>query len=301
MRFSGRRFDRRRPWGDQSSWGRLVWSRATRLAGEKALGAVDAAASRSQHMMDSATATRRGTRRRALPLMATGFAALAGMFTLVSQDVLAVNFTTSDQTFKLYSNYVQGVSGAGYLATNGSAGADGKVGVAELGFKSAVLSGLCAIAHQSVPVVGDVSLVLTAGVPVASTFDNSGNQTTDGAGKPIAFNADGTLADAATNIAASNLYLNSNNLSAFGNKISGLNLGQSADSVAGTAGITWPAGNQDQTAGGFGLSADHLNLGGLGGDTYGIDLQGQITLPKLKIKVVPGTKTQADCSDGGGE
>lgn len=236
---------------------------------------------------------RRGTRRRALVPLAGGLAALIAMFQLVSSNALAVNFTTANQEFKLYSNYLQGAQAAGFLSTNdASTGQDN--GVAELGIRSAKLAGLCAIAYETVPVVGEVSLMIIAGVPVKSSFANGSNTTTDGAGNALTFDANGLLTGG-NHITASNLFVNSRSLNGFGNLISGMNLGQSADTVDSTAGIDWPVGQAQPDAGDFGLTVDRLNVGGLGGDTYGINLQGAITLPNLKIKVVGGHKTQADC------
>lgn len=251
-----------------------------------------AAAARSSAMVERAE-VRRGTRRRALVPLAGGLAALVAMFQLVSSNVLAVNFTTANQEFQLYSNYLQGAQAAGFLATNDtSTGEDN--GVAELGIRSAKLAGLCAIAHEDVPVVGEVTLMIIAGVPVKGTFANGANTTADGAGNPLTYDANGLLTGG-NHITASNLFINSRSLNGFGNLISGMNLGQSADTVDTTAGITWPAGQAQPDPGDFGLTVDRINVGGLGGDTYGINLQGAITLPNLKIKVIKGHKTQADC------
>ncbi|QSR28163.1 hypothetical protein CFH99_21305 [Nocardioides aromaticivorans] len=251
-----------------------------------------AAAARSSAMVERAE-VRQGTRRRALVPLAGGLAALIGMFQLVSSSVLAVNFTTSDQEFQLYSNYLQGAQAAGFLSTNDSSTGEDN-GVAELGIRSAKLAGLCAIAHEDVPVVGEVTLMILAGVPVRSSFTNGANTTTDGAGNALTYDANGLLTGG-NHITASNLFLNSRSLNGFGNLISGMNLGQSADTVDDTAGIAWPNGQAQPAAGDFGLTVDRINIGGLGGDTYGINLQGAITLPNLKIKVIKGHKTQADC------
>ncbi|HEY0889779.1 MAG TPA: DUF6230 family protein [Nocardioides sp.] len=271
---------------------------------------------RHRQMMASAEASRRGTRKRALAPAVAGLVGLAGMFQLVSANVLAVNFTTGNKTFKLYSNYLDAQQAAGYLNT--SSQKDGtNVGVAELGIHYAKLSGLCAIAQEKISILGatltDYSLMITAGeaipdnyttiTPAASSINVGGTTiTTVGGTGPTA----GSLAGAsATNaVSADNLYVNADLLAGFGNKISGLNLGQSADTVAASAGLD---GNNDgtandfpgtagPTAGNFGLYANYLNVAALDGSTYGINLAGAITLPKLQIKVVPGNKTQADCS-----
>jgi hypothetical protein len=231
--------------------------------------------------------------------MAVGLGGLAGLQLLVSSGALAVNFTTTDRTFAIYSNYVQGVYGAGYLTANNGSTAAGRTGVAELGFKSAKLAGLCAISTDDVPGIGTVSLMITAGVPVRGSFSGSSVTATDGAGAPITYDADGLLSgpsDAAA-INTSDMYLDSNALSGYGNRISGLNLGQNAATVGGSAGLTFPtaSGAPAATAGGFGLFSRHLNISGLDGGAYGVDLAGQINLPHLKISTQLGPRTQADC------
>lgn len=253
--------------------GPLSLLRTTLANGRSAVGA------RSAAMIARAEGpVRRGTRRRAVGLVVAGSAALTAMFGMVSANVLAVNFTSANQTFDIYSDYIQGVSGAAFV--DEQVRQDGsKVGVTEMGFESATLNGFCAIAHQALPVVGDVSLMIVAGEPVAASFDNGVNQATD-----PSYNA----------IKASYLYLASDRLAGFGNNISGLTLGQSADSVA-VPGDSWAANGMSPTAGAFGIQADHMNVGGLSGRTFGINLKGAITLPNLKIKVLTGARTQSDC------
>ena len=98
-------------------------------------------------------------------------------------------------------------------------------------------------------------------------------------------------------ISATNLFINADALSGYGNKISGMNLGQSAETVGDSAGLTFEGNpNQLPKAGAFGLYARQLNVAGLNGNSYGLNLKGNITLPELNIKVVPGARTQADCS-----
>jgi hypothetical protein len=311
MRFMGsRRFERRRGSWDREPVGQRAWGRVTRYAERRTLAMYDVAAARSDAMQRRAGADRRGTRKRALPAVAAGLAGLAGMFTLVSQNVLAVNFTTTDTKFKLYSNYLQGESAAGFLAQNKGSSTSSQVGVAELGIKSAKLDGLCAIATDKVPILNTpYSLIIRAGDSVQGTgFSGSalptGVQTQPETGNdPGTTPGDLTGTSLANAINATNLFVNTNNLSGFGNLISGLNLGQSADTVSTTAGFQptgqdagqWPTGQNPPQAGNFGLTATHLNVAGLSGDTYGINLQGNITLPNLKISVVPGTADQSAC------
>jgi hypothetical protein len=217
---------------------------------------------------EEAARTRRGTRRRAAAPMVAGVAALAGMFSLVTNNVLAVNFKTADTAYQVYTDKIFGVDGAGFLDEQDTAA--GKVGVAEIGFGSAKLSGLCAIATQSLPTLGTYSLVIRAGEDV-----------------------DGTVTTpAGSELSATNLYLSSANLKGKGDNITSMKLGQSADTV--TTGTAWPSG-MTPTAGKFGLQAKSLSITDLNATTNGIDLNGSISLPNLRIQVVKDPKTYADC------
>jgi hypothetical protein len=210
---------------------------------------------------------RRGTRKRSGVLAGIGLAGLAAMFLGVSQNVLAVNFTTANTSYKVYTDKVSGLNAAGYLNVQDLYGATDDA-VAQLGFKTATLNGLCAIAKQTLPVIGDVSLVVSAGEPVDGAITNPAGQA----------------------INAQQLYLASDNLTGTGDQIAKLTLGQSADTLMMD---TLPFSG---TPGAFGLQAQTLNVSNLDADSYGIDLQGQINLPNLKIRVLPGVKTKADCN-----
>lgn len=244
----------------------------------------------------------KGTRPRAVPAIMIGFLGLGSLYQLVGATVLAVNFTTADQEFQLYSNYLQGVSAGGFIDQNRSATAVGQVGTAEIGIKQAQLDGLCAIATQSLAGIGTVSLMITAGDTVAGAFTSTTNPTVDGAGNPISYDANGLLSGSSATgaINATDLFINTNALTGYGNKISGLNLGQNAADVATAAQLnngtgTWPTGQTAPVNGGFGLTANQLNIGAVNGASYGINLAGQINLPKLRISVLLGAKTQSDC------
>lgn len=215
----------------------------------------------------AADGTRRGTRKRAGGLAAVGLVGVGGMFMAVSQNVLAVNFTTSNSAYKVYTDKVSGLNAAGYLNVQDLYGPTDDA-VAQLGFKTATLNGLCAIAKQNLPVIGDVSLLVQAGEPVDGTITNPAGQA----------------------INAQQLYLASDNLTGNGDQIAKLTLGQSADTLMMD---TIPFAG---TPGAFGLQAQTLNVSNLDADSYGIDLQGQINLPSLKIRVLPGVKTKADCN-----
>lgn len=308
------------------------------------------AGERSHRMREAADGTRRGTRRRGIIAAGVGFTALFSMWQLVQANVLAVNFTTGDNEFSLYSNYLDARYAAGFLSSttrknqtqdscsqnasgdssNGVTGAsatNAQCGVAELGINNAQLAGLCAIAHEKLPVLGTVSLMIRSGINNYGGLSATGGQTIPDNYSSISTTSNGTSVNvgsgaspltvtstgqlpSSTNglITANQLYVNSNALSGYGNLISGLNLGQNAPDVAAYAGLgtggtpgspgtgSWPTGQTAPTAGNFGLYASQLNVAGLGASTYGLDLAGNINLPGLSIQVVAGSKGQADCS-----
>ena len=198
-----------------------------------------------------------------------GVAALGGMFSLVSANVLAVNFTTGDNAFAVFSDEVIGANAAGFITAQQRK--SGTTGVAQVAFKTATVNGLCMVATQSLPVIGTVSLMISAGEKV-----------------------DGTVTSTSANqIKASFLYLAADALTGAGKNISGLTLGQSADTVS-MGGTPLPAG-QTGTPGAFGLQAEQLDLLNLDANTYGVNLEGSINLPNLNISVKPGPRTKANC------
>lgn len=248
---------------------------------------------------EATTDTDYGTRLRALPMAVVGVLSLAVLHALIGAGVLAINFTTVDHHFKIYSNYAQGVYGAGFLGRNQGSDSGSQVGVAQVGMRSALLSGLCMINTDSIA-GNQISVIVSGGVPVKHSFDNAALTTTDGAGNPIHLDAAGLLTDASLDSAVdvTDMYLNATALEGFGNKFSGLNLGQNAEDAAAQAGLGWTSSTHGGTAatpGQFGLEAKHLNIAGLNGSTYGVDLAGGLTLPGLKISVVRGNATQSDC------
>ncbi len=255
---------------------------------------IDAARVHTEQMLAAAAQAPQGTRRRAAPAAALGLGVLTLLLSMVYQSTLAVNFTTGNNKMEIYSNYLDAAQAAGYLAPT-SQQDNTEEGGLQLGIKTAKLAGFCAIAKENILGL-PYSLLITAGQTIPDSYTglvaNPGGVTTD------ATNGKLTGASLTEAITANNLFLDSTGINGFGNLISGMNLGQSADTVAASSGLPWPAGGQADTAptaGSFGLYANQLNVAGLGGQSYGLNLAGDITLPKLKISVVPGSKTQTDC------
>lgn len=208
---------------------------------------------------------RRGTRRRAGVLATFAMGALAGMFAMVSNNVLAVNFQSASNFHNIYTDRIVGTDAGGYLKAQDKYDAD--IAVAQVGFNEAKLVGLCLVNHQQILGV-DMSLLVIAGEKV-----------------------DGT-AVAEPSITANQLFIASNRLAGQGDQIQSMTLGQSADTV--TMGTYGPfAGG---TAGAFGLQAKTMRISNLDADSYGIDLQGAINLPDLKIKIVQGKATKSTCA-----
>lgn len=228
---------------------------------------------RALDLLGRADGPRRGVRpRRTVAVAAAGLVGMVSMFSLVSQNVLALGLQASSRTHVIFSNEVEGSNAAIYMDGQKVAGA-GTQAAAQIGFKSAKLHGFCLLAPQSVAGVGLATLKLTAGETV-----------------------DGKVDADATPISADNLFTSTKALSGQGDEISKMTLGQSADTVAATAGID-PSTGFGGTAGGFGLAASTMTISNFSSENYGIDLRGSINLPNLKITILPGDKTdEGECS-----
>lgn len=245
--------------------GRGRWRSLARHQAARARQAIE----EHNQQMRAAAAERHGTRRRAAGLALAGLVALASMYSLVTANVLAVNFVAGNQSYDLYADRIVGQYAAGFLSAQDTQdGADR--GVVQVGIKSADIDGICAIASEDLPgPLGTISLLVTAGEPVDGTL-------TEPAGKEIS---------------AGELYVAADALSGDGENIQQLTLGQSADTLT-MDGIDTHRG----APGAFGLQARRLQIRNLGADSYGIELQGSINLPDLRIRLVPGTASKSECA-----
>ncbi|MFI9116757.1 DUF6230 family protein [Streptomyces venezuelae] len=239
-------------------------------------GGTRAAADWNARMLaEAADGTRRGTRwgRGALAFVPSALA-VAALGTALAQGALAANFSVTGQPFTLTSNGVEG-SGFGAIVNTPPVGRpDGTTtthtAMARVGFASAGLAGLCGIVHQSIAGV-PYSLLLTGGQKVTAT-------------PPATF---------ATDIDASNLYIQATELQAYGpTTLQNAVLGQSADQVT-VAGKpltgALPGGFGLGSAGGEGGSS--ITLHGLDATAYDAEMAGALVLPDLRIRVVAGTAT----------
>jgi len=238
-----------RGWKAPPLAGRLS-KRAETLLRERVQSYQSRAAQDTERMFAEAATLRRGTRGRAAPMTAVGLVTLGFLVSMVYQNVLAVNFTTGNNEFKIYSNYLDAQQAAGFLAASAKGGSEG---VAELGIREARLDGLCVIAKDNL--LGGLALRITAGQSIpAAAYQGTATPATLGvsvrgadadgpdAGTLIGDSPDekrGALTGGSltNSIAATNLFMNSKSLGGYGNYISGLNLGQSAESVEASAGV----------------------------------------------------------------
>lgn len=229
-------------------------------------GLIGVLAAKRSIMVRDAAETRYGTRSRAWAMGLGGIGSLGLLFSLVAGNALAVNFTAANDAHRIFTDRVVGVHAAGYL--NAQSIEAGQVPTTQIGFRTAELYGLCAIAEQDLGPLGTVSLVITAGEPVDGIVEAPEGKT----------------------IEAEWLFMAASSLEGHGENIQKLTLGQSADTVA-MDGEVFPGGEP----GAFGLQAELLQVGQLDAQSYGIDLQGQINLPDLRIRVLPGSRDQSDC------
>ncbi|RLK59196.1 DUF6230 family protein [Actinokineospora cianjurensis] len=173
--------------------------------------------------------------------------AIAAITAAMAQGLLAASFAVSGVPITLTS---QSVAGDGFAGTVYNAG---NQGVAYAGFSSAQLSGLCAGAIPTVPIVGQVTFKITAGDADPATKE----------------------------LQASNLLLDAKNLSGNG-VFTGLDLGVASNALSkGPAEVRKGAGD-------FGLQADTANIGNLRADALSAQIAGSFKLDNLTLSIVPG-------------
>ncbi|MBA4085962.1 MAG: hypothetical protein C0493_13735 [Kytococcus sp.] len=194
-----------------------------------------------------------------------GLVALGLVATLASQSVLAVGLTAAHEDTRLYLDELSATQ-VGVVGTTAqhAAGSDDPTGAtrARLGLQlqDVRIHGLCLVATHDVPGVGTVSAVVTAGEPVDGTITRE---------DPITF---------------PRLALDVASLEGDGQDATGLELGQSADTVPG-AGVP----------GEFGVAVDELHLSDLSLSSGVLDLS-SARLPGMKVRTVGGAADRKDCT-----
>jgi hypothetical protein len=104
-----------------------------------------------------------GTRwRRFGAMMALGLLAATGVGTLVSQGALAASFTVSGQQFKVSADTMDGTGFVNYGSIDGTARNQAEP-VAIAAMKTATLHNMCQSVVTTLPLVGDITLVIHAG------------------------------------------------------------------------------------------------------------------------------------------
>lgn len=261
MKQTLRRWKRRRHHtGGRPADGRSLWRRGGHIVGAFVAhtDALEARAEASPH----------GTRKRSFALAGAGMIALGSMFSLVSANVLAVNFPAHNEEIRVYTDQITGSYAGGWLGEQQVLAGDAE-GAIELGVKEATLDGLCLLVTKRITGFGRITAVVTGGDPV------DGNAGRD---------------DRRVRIDA--IYLSSPGLSGDGRQMSQVVLGRSAD----TATLGPELGHPGGKPGNFGLGIKGFNLDGLEGTAYGIDLQGQVQLPDVDITLVRGEANRGNCA-----
>ncbi|SEF92607.1 hypothetical protein SAMN05216223_102503 [Actinacidiphila yanglinensis] len=107
---------------------------------------------------------RGGTRwRRFAVVMVPSVAATAAIGVALAQGALAASFAVSGQEFKVHADTLNGRGFVQYGNVDVQHGKKGAVPVAVSAFKSATITGLCQSVVVPAPIIGDVTLRLTAG------------------------------------------------------------------------------------------------------------------------------------------
>ncbi|WP_329455574.1 DUF6230 family protein [Streptomyces sp. NBC_01497] len=181
---------------------------------------------------------RGGTRwKRFAVVLVPSVAATAAIGVALSQGALAASFSVSGQDFKVKAEKLDGTGFTQYAAVDyGVEGKDGKKAahpVAVNGFKSASITDLCQSVVAPIPGFGDVTMTLTAG-------------------------------DKGTDVQATNLYIDLDDLDSTNATFTNINIGQSAGSTSDGSHAGIAPGDKDKVdAGSFAQDADRAVLTGV--------------------------------------
>lgn len=223
--------------------------------------------------MRGSAETRHGTSwRRALPVMVTGLAAMAGVVVLQQQNVLAASVVYEGTTAKFSSGRVTGQDigfGMTQLSSKSASGTVSTRNVLSAGFATGSLDGLCVSQVQNVPVIGDVVIKLTAGDGNASTRE----------------------------IQAVNVQLDISQIRGNGTGINldgRVQIGMASQDITTLPGVDNPLG-APTGVGWWGIDATAGDIFAAKGFLYDAEIGGPMTLPGLRITVVPRAAGGTEC------
>ncbi|MDO7867945.1 DUF6230 family protein [Nocardioides jiangxiensis] len=200
--------------------------------------------------------------------MLLAFVVVAGALTLLRQDVFAAVVTYQGSTAKFSSGRVSGQDIGFGMAQVDVAGV-GTKNVLAAGFATGTLDGLCVSQVQTLPVIGDVVIKLTAGDGDSSTRE----------------------------IQATNVQLDITQLrgSSTGINLDGrVQIGMATQDITTLPGVDNPLGAPTGT-GWWGIDATAGDIFSAKGYLYDAEIGGPIKLPGLKISVVPKAAGGTEC------
>lgn len=210
--------------------------------------------------------------RRTLPLVLLGLLTMAGLLVAQRHDILAASVTYQGSTAKFSSGRVTGQDigfGMTQVQTKSSSGVVTTRNVLAAGFSTGSLDGLCVSQVQNLPLIGDVVIKLVAG---------DGNNTT-------------------REIQAANVQLDIAQIRGSGTGINldgRVQIGMASQDITTVPGVNNPLG-APTGVGWWGIDATAGDIFNAKGYLHDAEIGGPITLPGLKITVVPKSAGGTEC------
>lgn len=210
--------------------------------------------------------------RRSLPMLALALAGVGGVVGLVRAEVIAASVTYQGSTAKFATGRVTGQDVGFGMAQRTVKNADGTTSVKNVlsaGFATGTLDGFCLSQVQSVPVIGEVIIKLTAGDGNAATREIN-----------------------AINVQFDIAQLRGNNT---GVNLDGrVQIGMASQDITTLAGVDNPLEAPTGT-GWWGIDATAGDIFAAKGHLYDAEIGGPMTLPNLKITVTPRSAGGTEC------
>ncbi|MEV6172978.1 DUF6230 family protein [Streptomyces sp. NPDC051954] len=206
---------------------------------------------------------RGGTRwKRFAVVMVPSVAATAAIGVALAQGALAASFSVSGQSFKVSADYLEGTGFTQYGAIDTGKSLDGKSTehhpVAVSAFSDARIQNMCQSVITPIPLLGNVTLRLTAG--------NSGDEDKQ--------------------VSASNLFIDVEDLGSTKAVFHGIDIGVAAGKASKGPGMK--GGDEQANPNGFAQQADKVELYGVK-QTAWATTAGTFTLPGLSMKLSKGS------------